>query len=135
MKRFIVLLILLMASVAFAAPKYRGTSEALRVPGTQINQVFDNVSTVDQSVSVNPSFLPDQGTMQIVANNTPTTYDVVMECSLISVTGPWFVLLSLTQTDLTGGHYALKACPFVQVRLEAITGGGSMDAYIIYRGN
>ena len=61
--------------------------------------------------------------------------DVVVECSLISKTGPWFVLLSLTESDLTGGHYALKACPYVQVRLEAITGGGSVDAYIIYRGN
>lgn len=133
MKKILIILLLLAAPVY--AANFRGTSEALRVPGTQIIQVFDNVSTVDQSVSVNPSFLPDQGTMQIVANDTPTTYDVVVECSLISDTGPWFVLLSLEQTDLTGGHYAAKACPFVQVRLEAITGGGSMDAYIIYRGN
>ena len=134
MKRIIILSILLFASVAFAA-NFRGTSEALRVPGTGIIQVFDNISTVDTAVSVNPAFLPDQGTMQLVLNATPTTHDVVVECSLISKTGPWFVLLSLTESDLTGGHYALKACPYVQVRLEAITGGGSVDAYIIYRGN
>lgn len=133
MKKLLIILLLFAAPVY--AAKFRGTSEALRVPGTATIQVFDNVSTVDQTTLVNPNFLPDQGTMQIVANDTPTTYDVVMECSLISETGPWFVLLSLTQTDITGGHYALKACPFVQVRLEAITGGGSMDAYIIYRGN
>lgn len=133
MKKILIVLLLL-AGPVYAA-KFRGTSEALRVPGTAVVQVFDNVSTVNQTTSVNPNFLPDQGTMQIVANDTPTTYDVVMECSLISDTGPWFVLLSLTQTDITGGHYALKSCPFVQVRLEAITGGGSMDAYIIYRGN
>ncbi len=133
MKKILIILLLLAAPVY--AAKFRGTSEALRVPGTQIIQVFDNVSTVDQATLVNPNFLPDQGTMQIMANDTPTTYDVVVECSLISDTGPWFVLLSLTETDITGGHYALKACPFVQVRLEAITGGGSMDAYIIYRGN
>lgn len=133
MKKILIILLLLAAPVY--AAKFRGTSEALRIPGTAIIQVFDNVSTVDQTALVNPNFLPDQGTMQIVANDTPTTYDVVMECSLISDIGPWFVLLSLTQTDITGGHYALKSCPFVQVRLETITGGGSMDAYIIYRGN
>lgn len=133
MKKILIILLLL-AAPAYAA-KYRGTSEALYPPGTSIAHVFDNISTVDYSFSINPNFLPDQGTMQIIANNTPTTYDVVMECSLISDNGPWFVLLSLTQADLTGGHYALKSCPFIQVRLEALTGGGSMDAYIIYRGN
>ena len=136
MKKTLILVFVLMATSAFAAPKYRGTSEALRVPGTATVQVFDNVSTIDQAVLVNPAFLPDQGTMQLVLNGSPAVHDVVVECSIISDTGPWFVLLSLANTDAVpnGGHYALKSCQFVQIRLEALD-TGSVDAYIVYRGN
>ena len=136
MKKILTILLVLMATSAYAAPKYRGTSEALRVPGTATVQVFDNVSTIDEAVSVNPNFLPDQGTMQLVLNGSPAVHDVVVECSIISADGPWFAILSLANTDAVsnGGHYALKSCQFVQIRLEALD-TGSVDAYIVYRGN
>ena len=123
------------ASLSYAEPKYRGTSEALYPSGTSVRQVFDNVSTIDTAVSIDPHFLPDQGTMQIVVNGSPTAYDIVVEGSLIGPDGPFVPLLSLTELDLTMGHFALKSVPFAQVRLEAITGDGSFDVYTIHRGN
>ena len=134
MKIILTILLILIATSAYAA-KFRGTSEALRVPGTAVVQIFDNISTLNTAVSVNPAFLPDQGTIQLVLNGSPSTYDVVTECSLISDTGPWFAIMSMTQADsVLGKHYALKACPFVQIRLDTLD-TGSVDAYIIYRGN
>lgn len=135
MKKILTILLILIATSAQAAPKYRGTSEALRIPGTPIVQAFDNISTVGATFAINPAFLPDQGSMQIVLNGSPSAYDIVVEGSLVSESGPFVPLLSLTQADLTLGHYALKSIPFAQVRLVSKTGGGSFDVYIIYRGN
>lgn len=135
MKRFILVLLALFIASTASAASFRGTSEALPTPGTPIVQVFDNVSTVDTTFSINPNFLPDQGTMQIVVNGSPTTYDIVIEASLVSRDGPFVPILSLEETDLAMGHFALKAIPYAQVRIEAMTGSGSVDVYIQYRGN
>lgn len=135
MKKYWVILMVLIAGVAFAGPKYRGTSETLRVPGTSVVQVFDNVSTTGDTFSFNPGFLPDQGTIQIVVNGSPSAYDIVVEGSLISAIGPFVPIISLTEVDLTMGHWALKSIPFGQIRLISKTGAGSFDVYTIYRGN
>lgn len=134
MKKLIILFIILAATTSYAA-KYRGTSEALYPPGTQIVQVFDNISTIGATYTIPPGFLPDQGTMQIVVNGSPTAYDISVNASLVSSSGPFVPILSLTESDLTMGHWALKPLPYGQVKLNSKTGGGSFDVYIIYRGN
>ena len=135
MKRILLLILLLIPLTVYATPKYRGTSEGLWPPGTPIVQVFDNVSTIGTTFSIPPGFLPDQGTMQIVINGSPAIYDISVDASLISSSGPFVPILSLTESDLTMGHWALKPLPYGQVTLNNISGGGSLDAYIIYRGN
>ena len=131
---FIAALLFSICATAFAA-NYRGTSESLRIPGTPIVQAFDNISTVGATFAVNPAFLPDQGTMQIVITGSPSAYDIVAEGSLVSSSGPFVPVLSLTEADLTAGHFALKPFPFGQIRLVSMTGDGAFDVYIIYRGN
>lgn len=136
MKKIILITALLFSLCATAyAANFRGTSESLQRPGTPIVQAFDNISTVGATFAINPAFLPDQGTMQIVVTGSPSAYDIVAEGSLVSKTGPYVPVLSLTETNLTMGHFALKAFPFGQIRLVSKTGGGAFDVYIIYRGN
>ena len=136
MKKILILMFVLMATSAFAAPKYRGTSEALRLPGTPRIQAFDNVSTVGTTFPVNPGFAPDQGTMQVVVNGSPSAWEIAIEWSIVSEDGPWVGGLSLPDTNgLHGGHYALKPQIWQQIRLVSKTGSGAFDVYFLNRGN
>lgn len=146
MKRIIILSILLFASVAFAA-NFRGTSEALRVPGTQVLQIFDNFSTVGGTgEEINAAMLPDQATWELViASGTPSAYEVVIEGSIrgevtsdgsiSGVAGSWYPISTLTETDVLFRHINTKPVIFIRPKLISKTGAGSFDAYIILRGN
>ncbi|MCK5605100.1 hypothetical protein KAR91_24635 [Candidatus Pacearchaeota archaeon] len=137
MKKFIILSILLIAGTAFAEPKYRGTSEALRVPGTQVLQIFDNFSTIGGTgEEVNSAMLPDQATWElVVASGTPSAYEVVIEASIRNVSGSWYPISTLIQTDVHFRHINTKPAIWYRPKLVSKTGAGSFDAYIILRGN
>lgn len=136
MKRFIILSILLIAGTAFAA-NYRGTSEALRVPGTQVLQIFDNFSTVGGTgTEINGAMLPDQATWElVVATGAPTPYEVVIEASIRGVAGSWYPISTLIQSDVLFRHINTKPAIWYRPKLVSKTGAGSFDAYIILRGN
>jgi len=134
-KILIIIMLVAIPLTAYAAVKYRGTSEGLWPPGTSVVQIFDNVSTVGTTSALPPGFLPDQGTMQIVVNGSPVTYDISVDASIVSSSGPFVPILSLTEGDLTMGHWALKPLPHGQVVLNNMSGSGSFDVYLIYRGN
>ena len=136
MKRIIILSILLFTSVAFAA-NFRGTSEALRVPGTRVLQIFDNFSTVGGTgTEINSAMLPDQATWELViATGAPSAFEVVIEGSIRGVTGSWYAISSLTETDVLFRHINTKPSIFYRPKLISKTGAGSFDAYIIVRGN
>ena len=133
LKIFMIILLLLAAPVY--AAKYRGTSEALYPPGTQIIQVFDNYSTVGVGVSIPSDFLADQGSWQIVVNGSPTAFEIAVEGSLVSNAGPYEPISTIDETIVKLRHWDGKAVPFTQVIINSITGGGSFDLYLIKRGN
>lgn len=133
MKKLLIILLLLSAPVY--AAKYRGTSEALRVPGTQIIQVFDNYSTMGVGIPIPPDFLADQGSWQIVVNGSPTAYEIAVEGSLVSNDGPYEPISTIDEATVKLRHWDGKAVPFTQVIINSITGGGSFDLYLIKRGN
>ena len=138
MKRFIISAIfsaILMAGASHAEPKYRGTSEALRIPGTEVIQVFDNYSTVSVGVPIPPDFLADQGSWQVVVNGSPTAFEIAVEGSLISNSGPYEPMSVIDETEVKLRHWDAKSVPFTQVIINSITGGGSFDLYLIKRGN
>ena len=135
MKKILIILLLL-AAPAFAA-KYRGTSEALRVPGTQVLQIFDNFSTIGGTgAEINAAMLPDQATWElVVASGTPSAYEVVIEGSIRNVSGSWYAISTLTETDVLLRHINTKPAIWYRPKLVSKTGAGSFDAYIILRGN
>ena len=135
MKKLLIILLLLAAPVY--AAKYRGTSEALRVPGTQVLQIFDNFSTVGGTgTEINTAMLPDQATWELViATGTPTPYEVIIEGSIRGVAGSWYPISTLIQTDVLFRHINTKPVIWIRPKLVSKTGAGSFDAYIILRGN
>ena len=135
MKRIIILSILLITSVAFAGPKFRGTSEALRVPGTAVIQIFDNYSTVGVGIPIDPDFLAIDGSWQIVVNGAAPVYEIAIEGSLVSADGPYEPISTMSQADVKLRHWNGKAVPYTQAILNNISGGGSVDLYLIKRGN
>ncbi len=137
MKRIIILSILLIASVAFAAPKYRGTSEALYPAGTQVRQIFDNFTTIGGTgTEINAKMLPDQATWElVVASGSPSAYEVVIEASIRNVSGSWYAISTLTETDVLFRHINTKPAIWYRPKLISRTGAGAFDAYIIVRGN
>ncbi|MCK5607594.1 hypothetical protein KAR91_37265 [Candidatus Pacearchaeota archaeon] len=65
MKKLLIILLLLAAPVY--AAKFRGTSEALRVPGMAVLQIFDNFSTIGGTgEEINAAMLTDQTTRELV---------------------------------------------------------------------
>lgn len=135
MKKLLVILLLL-AAPAYAA-NYRGTSEALRVPGTQVLQIFDNHTAVGGTgTEINAAMLPDQATWElVVASGTPSAYEVVIEASIRNVSGSWYAISTLTETDVLFRHINTKPAIWYRPKLVSKTGAGSFDAYIILRGN
>ena len=135
MKKLLIILLLLAAPVY--AAKYRGTSEALRVPGTQVLQIFDNHTAIGGTgTEINAAMLPDQGTWELViASGTPSAYEVVIEGSIRGVAGSWYAISSLTETDILFRHINTKPSIWYRPKLISRTGAGSFDAYIIVRGN
>ena len=135
MKKLLIILLLLAAPVY--AANYRGTSEALRVPGTQVLQIFDNFSTIGGTgTAINAAMLPDQATWELViATGTPTPYEVVIEASIRGVAGSWYPISTLIQTDVLFRHINTKPAIWYRPKLVSKTGAGSFDAYIILRGN
>jgi hypothetical protein len=132
----ITIIILFAVTIAHAGSKHRGTSEALRVPGTPVIQVFDNVSTVGAIFKIPLGFLPDQSTMQVVVNGSPSAWEIVLEGTIVGENGPFVAALTLPDSNgLPAGHYALKPWTHLQARLVSKTGGGSFDVYVITRGN
>ena len=132
----ILIILMLIAAPAYAA-KFRGTSEALRVPGTQVLQVFNNYSTVGGTgTEINAAMLPDQATWElVVATGAPSAYEVVIEASIRNVSGSWYAISSLTETDVLFRHINTKPAIWYRPKLVSKTGAGSFDAYIILRGN
>ena len=132
----LVLGIMFVAGLAQAEPKFRGTSEALYPAGTPVVQVFDNSSTVGATEQLPSGFLPDQGSWQIVKFGNLSTYTVVIEGSLVSASGPYEEMSKITESNTINlRHYSFKPVPFTQIRIDAMTGFGAIDAYIIQRGN
>ena len=135
MKKILIILLLL-AAPAYAA-NYRGTSEALRVPGTQVVQIFDNFSTIGGTgTEINAGMLPDQATWELViASGTPSAYEVIIEGSIRGVSGSWYAISTLIETDVLFRHINTKPAIYYRPKLVSKTGAGSFDAYIILRGN
>ncbi|MCK5603007.1 hypothetical protein KAR91_14080 [Candidatus Pacearchaeota archaeon] len=135
MKKLLIIFLLLAAPVY--AAKFRGTSEALRIPGTQVLQIFDNFSTIGGTgTEINAAMLPDQATWElVVADGTPTPYEVVIEASIRGVAGSWHPISTLIQTDVLFRHINTKPAIWYRPKLVSKTGAGSFDAYIILRGN
>ena len=135
MKKLLIILLLLAAPVY--AAKYRGTSEALYPPGTQVLQIFDNHTTVGGTgTEINAAMLPDQATWELViASGTPTAYEIVIEASIRNVSGSWYAISTLTETDVLFRHINTKPAIWYRPKLVSRTGAGSFDAYIILRGN
>lgn len=133
MKKILIILLLLAAPVY--AANYRGTSEALRVPGTQIIQVFDNYSTTGVGIPIPSDFLADQGSWQVVVNGSPTAFEIAVEGSLVASSGPYEPISTIDETIVKLRHWDGKAVPFTQVIINSITGNGSFDLYLIKRGN
>ena len=130
------LAVLLIASTAYAAPNYRGTSETLYPAGTPVIQVFDNYSVVGEPVAISPNFLPDQGSWQVVPFGNLSTWTISIEGSLVSQDGPYWPLSTMTEasTDLLR-HYNAKPAPFLRAIISDQTGSGHFDLYHIKRGN
>lgn len=133
MKKILIILLLLAAPVY--AAKYRGTSEALRVPGTQIIQVFDNYSTTGVGIPIPSDFLADQGSWQVVVNGSPSAFEIAVEGSLVASSGPYEPISTIDETIVKLRHWDGKAVPFTQVIINSMTGDGSFDLYLIKRGN
>ncbi len=133
MKKILIILLLL-AAPAYAA-KFRGTSEALRVPGTQVIQVFDNYSITGVGIPIDPDFLANDGSWQIVVNGAAPVYEIAIEGSLIGEDGPYEPMSTMSQTDVKLRHWNGKPVPYTQAILNNISGGGSIDLYLIKRGN
>lgn len=133
MKKLLIILLLLAAPVY--AAKYRGTSEVLG--GTQVLQIFDNHTTVGGTgTEINAAMLPDQATWELViASGTPSAYEVVIEASIRNVSGSWYAISTLTETDVLFRHINTKPAIWYRPKLVSKTGAGSFDAYIILRGN
>lgn len=117
------------------AANYRGTSEAIYPPGTSITQVFDGYSTVGVGIPVDPDFLADQGSWQIVVSGSPSAYEIAVEGSIVSNSGPYEPISTMDETSVKLRHWDGKAVPFSQVIINSITGGGAFDLYLIKRGN
>ena len=131
------LIILLLSATPVFAGKFRGTSEALRVPGTQVLQIFDNHTAIGGTgTEVNAAMLPDQATWElVVASGSPSAYEIVIEGSIRGVAGSWYAISSLTETDVLFRHINTKPVIWVRPKLVSRTGAGSFDVYIIVRGN
>lgn len=133
MKKILIILLLLAAPVY--AAKYRGTSEALRIPGTQIIKVFDNYSTTGVGIPIPSDFLADQGSWQVVVNGSPSAFEIAVEGSLVASSGPYEPISTIDETIVKLRHWDGKAVPFTQVIINSMTGDGSFDLYLIKRGN
>ena len=135
MKKLLIILLLLAAPVH--AAKYRGTSEALRVPGTQVLQIFDNHTAIGGTgTEVNAAMLPDQATWElVVASGTPSAYEIIIEGSIRGVAGSWYPISTLIQTDVLFRHINTKPVIWIRPKLVSRTGAGAFDVYIIQRGN
>lgn len=135
MKKLLIILLLLAAPVY--AAKYRGTSEALRVPGTQVLQIFDNHTTVGGTgTEINAAMLPNQATWELViASGTPTAYEIIIEGSIRGVAGSWYPISSITETDVLFRHIDSRPFIWYRPKLVSRTGAGAFDVHIIVRGN
>ena len=132
---FLTIVLILCCSIALAAPKYRGSSEALYPPGTEVIQVFSGYSTTGVGIPINPDFQPDHGSWQIVVNGSPSAYEISIEGSLVGAVGPYVAMSTMTEANLTLRHYSFKPVPFTQAIINSKTGAGSFDLYFIKRGN
>ena len=123
------------AGLSHADPKFRGTSEALYPAGTSIVQVWDNYSTTGVGTPIDPDFLADQGSWQIVVTGAAPVYEIAVEGSIVSNTGPYEPISSMDQTTVKLRHWTERPVPYSQVILNNISGGGAFDLYLIKRGN
>lgn len=123
------------AGLSHAAPKFRGTSEALYPPGTSVVQVMDDYSTIGVGIPIDPDFLAIDGTWQIVVNGAAQVYEIAIEGSLVSNTGPYEPFTAMDQADVKMRHWNGRPVPYSQAILNNISGGGSIDLYLIKRGN
>ena len=117
------------------AANFRGTSEGIYPPGTSITQVFDGYSTVGVGIPIDPDFLADQGSWQIVVNGSPSAYEIAVEGSIVSDSGPYEPISAIDETTVKLRHWDSRAVPFSQVIINSMTGDGSFDLYLIKRGN
>ena len=121
--------------LAHAEPRFRATSDALWPAGTSVVQVMEAYSTEGVGIPIDPDFLANGGSWQIVVNGAAPVYDLSIDGSLISNTGPYVPLSSMDQDSLTLKHWTEKAVPYSQAIINNISGGGSFDLYIIKKGN
>ena len=130
---------MLFASVAFAAPIIRGTSEALYPPGTELIQVFDNQTAIGLGDSVNTKFLPNQGAWEVVPLGNYSTFEVSIDVSIRCVPGSYYPVSTMTEATtvlLKGVDFSAYRC--YAPNLRTLTGGGAstaVDVYYIPRGN
>ena len=133
MKKILIILLLLAAPVY--AAKFRESSDSLRVPGTAVIKAFEDYSTVGVGIPIDPDILAIDGSWQIVINGAAPVYEVAIEGSLVSKDGPYEPMSTMSQTDVKLRHWNGKPVPYTQAILNNISGGGSIDLYLIKRGN
>ncbi|MCK5611925.1 hypothetical protein KAR91_59195, partial [Candidatus Pacearchaeota archaeon] len=117
------------------AAKFRESSDSLRVPGTAVIKAFEDYSTVGVGIPIDPDILAIDGSWQIVINGAAPVYEVAIEGSLVSKDGPYEPMSTMSQTDVKLRHWNGKPVPYTQAILNNISGGGSIDLYLIKRGN
>ena len=141
MKRFIlsaIISVIFSTSSTYAA-NYRGTSEALYPPGTELVQVFDGATSigVPTDSQVNTGFLPDEGILEVVPFGPYSTFEVTIDVSIRCVAGSYYPAVSITEsTSVRLKPFDATGYRCWQPNLRTLTGGGaSIDAYMIPRGN
>lgn len=131
-------IILLFATSSFAAPKIRGTSEALYPPGTVVFTLFNNQSTVGPGTSVDTLFLPNEATWEVVPFGAMTSqaFEVTLDASIRCVADSFYPVSTMnetTQIRFRGINFTGYRC--VQPNFRSKTGQGGITVYTIPRGN
>lgn len=137
--------LLLITTSAFAAPKIRGTSEALKPPGTETIPLFVNVSTLGPGTEFDTGFLPDQAQWDVIPFGTMTTlgFEVTVDGSTVkgasfgTCEANSFYPLSRMDQDSDPRSRNIHEKPYECIRgnFRSKTGDGGVSVRITPRGN
>lgn len=149
MKKYLIsiTITLLIATLAYAEAPRRGSSEALKRPGTATRTLLENVTSLGAGAEFDTRFLPDQATWELVPFGEMTSlgFEGTVDVSIRSESGgngkciddSYYPISTMTDNTVIRfrGINFLAPIKCFRGNFRQKIGSGGMSIYLIPRGN